>query len=79
MFRQFGYIIKRELTDQLRNPVEVRALTVFHIIFALLTQAVYKDLGEGEVGIQNRRGACLFLAMMVGFSSIQSSLFLFSA
>lgn len=59
--------------------MEIRALTIAHIVFALMTQAVFSTLGEGEVGIQNRRGACLFLAMMVGFSSIQSSLFLFSA
>lgn len=78
LLTQFGLLFARSLLNEMRNPMEVRMKTFQAIFMALLTWAVFNNLGNDFSGVQNRNGVLFFTVTGFCFGSIQGALGTFS-
>ena len=76
---QFFLIIKRTISNELRNPLGIRAKIGQVIFFAIIAIILYeKESSDLNSYIQNTRGVLFFMTMNVAFGAIFGSLNVFS-
>jgi len=59
--KQLGYIMKREVTDLVREPLKVRAFIGQTVFMAVLCGLVYLRLDKGQQSVQDRAGSLFFI------------------
>lgn len=75
---QFRILFKRAQGGLLRNPMRAKSLIGQYIAFGIIVALIYHGLGEGQESIQDRVGACFFIATNGMFGSLMPTISTFA-
>jgi hypothetical protein len=79
LMTQFLLLFKRSFISQIRNPMDTFMKTFQVIVFGIICIIVFRPLGVGLAGYQNRVGVLQFLTSTLSFGAIQGSITTFSS
>ena len=70
-FQQLWSLVKRDVLNQLRNPMIMRVKAMQAIVQGLLFGLIFLQLGYDQQGLQSRQGCIIFFVVCLIFITIQ--------